>query len=372
MAGEVRDWFHFDSPASFEIEASIELAADEQISIGERLSRAGFPIPEKLPSLCNYGVALGATNDTWPQVMLKSAVLRSGEQAIGPTDVSRRLAFERNTLWGLFDGALHRIGPFRRLEEEVDPPPTEAKAWEHLAPHIGEGDGLKQVLFEASHSSDSHLYSAYERLVETFQAPPFSYGKLYVTRDERTRRLGLHVSTKRGPLPLASLGSGPQQLVMQLFSLFVNAPKASVLALEEPENHLHWSMQKAYFEQLCAWVRSEKPLVGQLFVTSHAPFFEDVVENFYRVTHDGTGTQVARRPYEEARPLDLASPPLYQVKRILGGMAIVLPNDVAADLGVKPGDRIFFDKRAKLDRPMWHLLNEGDFLARHEEIGGSE
>ncbi|MGH7297201.1 MAG: AbrB/MazE/SpoVT family DNA-binding domain-containing protein, partial [Polyangiaceae bacterium] len=117
-----------------------------------------------------------------------------------------------------------------------------------------------------------------------------------------------------------------------------------------------------------AWVSgSENRLVEQLFITSHAPFFEDITENFYRVSHDGKGTLIERRPYAEARPLDMANAPLHFVKKVLGGLAVVLPPRVAEDLGVKEGDRIFFYKPGPAGSP-WQVLNKDRFLDRNSAI----
>lgn len=366
MYKEASDWFHQPGDREFELEATIALREDELRECERQLRIESGTLKPPIA----YGIRVCTSHESsYDYVAFGDVWFRAPGYEYVETPSDRReqaLASKVRTLWPLFKGRYYQIGPFRRVEEEADDAGPDSRFWWPGALiGLGEGRRIKRALFEASHSADPRIFGAYERLIEVLASPPFSFGRLSLARDPETRKLDVFVGTDRGRLPLSSLGSGPQQLVMQLFSLFIAAPHASILAIEEPENHLHWETQRVYYEKLCAYVRSPDALLEQLLISSHAPFFENVVDNFYSVSHDGTATSVRREPYEKAREPNVGLPEMYRVTKVLGGLVIRLPDEVAADMKLRPGDRIFFDKRRG---GSWELLDRESFERRNAEV----
>jgi predicted ATPase len=139
---------------------------------------------------------------------------------------------------------------------------------ERLAP---DGSNLPRVL-NTLRANDEDRYEWIRDFVE--RALP-GVGRLATPMRER----GTSVEFRTGgdPIPLASMGSGVEQLLFA--AVVLSEPgERGLVALEEPESHLHPSAQRFLIDRL-------HEAEAQVFVTTHAPVFVDQAQRkrIYRI-----------------------------------------------------------------------------------------
>ena len=163
----------------------------------------------------------------------------------------------------------------------------------------------------------------------------------YVLTTERAE-----LSLDRGSelIPLRLMGSGVQQIAVLAGRLAMAGP--AVVAIEEPELNLRWSVQhrlRDLLRELC--IGDDGP--SQVLVTSHSSAFE-FEPTFYALYVGANGPEVRRRPAEDAprllnpeveRPPEGARAPLSYVTS--DGLMRV-PDDVRRALGVAEGGGVTF------------------------------
>jgi ABC-type transport system involved in cytochrome c biogenesis ATPase subunit len=193
--------------------------------------------------------------------------------------------------------ALKHIPAFRRLEKEA---PAESRS---LRPHDLSVEHLQEFLFDAQHSPDPVLRDAYKRFQSFITAEPLKRGHLTVIKDAaglallEERELGAVVAD----LPVQSLGSGDQEVLVLMALVFLSS--TAIVAIEEPEAHLHWTNQRVLREALRKVAEDDSVLPLQVLLESHSHEFQ-YGDFFFDVTrNEATGlTEVVHKPNEEAYP----------------------------------------------------------------------
>lgn len=144
-------------------------------------------------------------------------------------------------------------------------------------------------------------------------------------------------------VPLRSMGSGIQQVALLCARLVVNP--ADIVAIEEPELNLRWSVQRTLHDLLLkASQASEHP---QFFLTSHSGQFEDAAASYLLTrTNAGPGirktsTEIAReytQPQVTAPPAGARAPQSYVTTEGL----VQIPADIRQKLGLGQGGGVVF------------------------------
>ena len=115
-------------------------------------------------------------------------------------------------------------------------------------------------------------------------------------------------------VPIGMVGEGNQALLRLVAQVVGNS---QVLAIEEPETHLHPTLIKS----VSGFLATSANATRQLFVSTHSPFFLDQLplENIFVVKNDGTGTHVSPMNTTEDH------------------------KNLLADIGMRPSDILFSD-----------------------------
>jgi AAA domain, putative AbiEii toxin, Type IV TA system len=157
---------------------------------------------------------------------------------------------------------------------------------------------LALVLYDARDSPDVAVSRTWDRFVEIMSAfgDILGEGKFVPIYDRKAQRANLVYETARARIPLQLLGSGVQQIVA-LFGRVITCG-ASIVAVEEPELNLRWSLQERVRDALRDLVGKEGA-PSQIFLTSHSGAFE-TSEAFYLVQRGPAGhPTVDRRPLRD-------------------------------------------------------------------------
>jgi hypothetical protein len=164
---------------------------------------------------------------------------------------------------------------------------------------------LALALYDAKESPELDTTRLWDRFVEIMSrfTDILGEGRFVAIYDRRAAQANLVYQTARARIPLRQLGSGVQQIVA-LFGRVLTCG-GSIVAVEEPELNLRWSLQERVRDAL-------RDLVGaagapaQVFLTSHSGAFEDG-DFFYLMEGGAGGPTVQRRPVSEA-PLVVGGP----------------------------------------------------------------
>jgi hypothetical protein len=266
--------FNLERPSSIEMEASLLLSAEELV----RLQTLDRGVPDAAREIeVAFRLHPGA------EVRCEFIKLLQGDQAL-PEDLPPPewlfLALPANLSTGEPSRTMELVGLQR------------AAAFE------GKSDTLALRMFDARESPDivrATRWKTFVKVMKRFEAVT-GPGDFVITyqRQEQLARLFFDDGRKR--VPFDRMGSGVQQLVALLGSLLMN--KASIVAIEEPELNLRFTVQALLREVL-------RELIGtpgapdQLFLTSHSPAFESG-DNFYAMLPSPDGPEIKKYPASEA------------------------------------------------------------------------
>jgi hypothetical protein len=215
-------------------------------------------------------------------------------------------------------------------------------------------------LFDAREAVDLQRANRWRRFVEEMRsfADITGPGDFIVTFD-------------RARTPLKLMGTGVQQLAAVLGHLLMT--NASIVAVEEPELNLRYTLQLELRESLRRLVGSSGG-PSQIFLTSHSPAFESG-DTFYAMRAAPDGPTIERRPVAEAAQF---TEHLVDVPRGRAPLSYVtseglvkLPDGVRKQLGIEQGGGVVFRKRD--DVPYVELLTNEQFMsALRGEDGDAE
>lgn len=139
------------------------------------------------------------------------------------------------------------------------------------------GNDLRQFPFEVKRALVSLLHNQNNEMVESFQsklklALPKEFGFISL---ERIRR-ELLVKTANGDFSLDAVSGGIASIICITWLIFVHAlvHETFVVVIDEPENHLHPSMQKTFLSGLV-----EAFPMAQFICATHSPFIVTAVED---------------------------------------------------------------------------------------------
>ena len=200
----------------------------------------------------------------------------------------------------------------------------DVRAWIHTLLRQGR---LEQALFEAKNTGDAAVRKRYLDL-QRFLAKHLGRGELDVVRDPLTGALSLVETGRDGAdMRLASEGLGLQQVYVLFAHLFLSG--ARVVAVEEPEAHLHMPTTGRKVRSMLRAVVESRYLDQLLIVTHDAGFALDR-DGFFDVSRSENGastvtwttdlTAIDRNHVDERGP----------VVRALIGVLRDMPEDAAA------------------------------------------
>jgi len=231
---------------------------------------------------------------------------------------------------------------------------------------------LKQALFYAYLSSDPRQKKRLEAIRRILSEPPFGLGQLDIALDPESDEIDIGFMRADGRLPIESLGSGSQQLLLVLGQIFLN--DSPLVALEEPEMNLSPQYQQHLLTALRRLMQDPAIALDQLFISTHSPYLE-FAENFYDVTLDKQGhTQIVRAaPQEHARHFAIAPLGPETGARLNSLNQVQLYKDVLDDLHLQRGDMVFF---VKDEAGRWEIHPENEIIGAMEtawsDTGGDE
>jgi hypothetical protein len=222
---------------------------------------------------------------------------------------------------------------------------------------------LKLGLYYAYLSPDVQQKRNLEQIRQLLAETPFNLGQLDIALERKTGTLDVGFVRDDGRLPIESLGSGTQQLLLVLGQVFLNANR--IVAIEEPEMNLSPPHQQMLFVALKALLNDSNGLLDQLFISSHSPAFE-FEETFFDVTFQNGETQVRRAPLaERARYFGQERWGPESGSRLNSQNQVTLFPDVVKDMHLERGDLIFFIKN---EQRRWELWHEKEAASKLQEI----
>lgn len=196
----------------------------------------------------------------------------------------------------LCDDIVDRSSFWRKMVESISLPEQQIKEIEKILNEINEN-------IVNSSEALRYLKEKLELLTQTINSPRSNVNIAPLTRKVRDLSRGVDVhlqSSDDGGFPLSYQGMGTRSWATLLtFHAFVSQkndqakneqrPYHSVLALEEPESHLHPHAQRHVFEQL-------NRIPGQKIISTHSPYIasQSALGNLRRFCCDGTDTVVSR------------------------------------------------------------------------------
>jgi hypothetical protein len=371
--------FHSGTPMPIEIAATLEVSHDE-------LVKAGIEPPVAVASLF---IVLELTR---PVQALDALRLEVRDLRLGETDTDSLQADAR------MRDFVRQLGAYLS-QDPTDPGLIVPRyAWitvdRSLSPKVEETGYIRDdddnwpstgrdlipsdlclKLHDARASDDARSYQRWELFVSVLKRfqRVMGDGELDVVYDRREDRARLWFRGTEGRLPAHVLGSGVQQIVGLIGRMIMS--RAAILAIEEPELNLRYTVQLELREVLEHLVKDPAG-PGQLFLTSHSPAFESS-ECFYAMRASDSGPVVERRPSTEApqftgHQVDTVPPsgkraPLCYVSS--EGLVLV-PEDVRQRLGVEHGGGVFFLDRE--DTGHVEMLSNEQFLDLLEPVDEDE
>jgi len=227
---------------------------------------------------------------------------------------------------------------------------------------------LKQALFYAYLSPDTGQKRRLAAIQRLLAETPFNLGELDVALDPATDRIDIGFVRPDGRLPLESLGSGSQQLLMILGQIFLN--DYPIIAIEEPEMNLAPQYQQHLLVALRRLMQDPDVKLNQLFISSHSPYFE-FEENFFDVTVDERGyTQIAPLPIDKrARYFPGTRVGPETGARLNSLNQVKLYDGVIKDLELERGALVLFVKN---EAGRWEIRPEAEIVQELDDIFDSE
>lgn len=201
-------------------------------------------------------------------------------------------------IYNLSNAYFRLLPAIRSLGTEVDTAPDSALyGADRIAWLLGAGR-LKQALVEAVTSPQLNVRVGLKRMQKLFSGPPLHRAPFDPIHDPHRHRYELneiHETAQGEPyaIPVDFAGLGIQQVYHVMAGIFLGA--ASVIAVEEPEAHLHPRTSGMYLRELLKRVVAEGH-IEQLFIATHSNLFDLDATGYYFVKHDSEkGTCVERR-----------------------------------------------------------------------------
>ncbi len=273
--------------------------------------------------------------------------LESGSEKINPADLSISIPQLLN---------IHIIQATRRFQSE------QRQAGNNLG-SISDRN-LKQALFYAYLSRDLRQKNRLAAIKRILAEPPFELGELDVALDPETDEIDIGFVRAEGRLPLESMGSGVQQLLLVLGQIFLN--DYPIIAIEEPEMNLSPQYQQYLLVALRQLMQDPAVQLSQLFISTHSPYFE-FAETFFDVTMDDRGrTQVERLPLEaRERYFPTTAVGEENGARLNSLNQVTLYNGMLEDLGLQRGDLVLFNKN---EAGRWEIRPEREITQELEAI----
>ncbi len=141
-----------------------------------------------------------------------------------------------------------------------------------LKPHWEE---LKAVLFEKALPQDWQQESVNEELLNFIQTEIF--GKAHISFEPRIKDFVYQVDGNATKLNMSNVACGVKSFAILFLLLKLNILKKDVLlAIDEPENHLHPEWQIKYAQLICLLVQKGFSIV----LTSHSPTFIQALAHY--------------------------------------------------------------------------------------------
>ncbi|MFO0603645.1 MAG: AAA family ATPase [Polyangiales bacterium] len=226
-------------------------------------------------------------------------------------------------------------------------------------------DSLVLALYDARESFEQPeraRWEAFQRAMDRLAAT-LGGGKILVSFQRSPGKGVLFYERDDLRVPAHLLGTGVQQVIS--LAARVVTSSAAVVAIEEPELNLRYSLQLTLREMLDALVGAPSG-VQQLFLTSHSPAFEHG-KHFYWMRHLPDGPRVERRPIREAAAVTamdtmITVPEGSAVPSYVTSEGLTrLPGGVVENLRLEHGGHVYFHRPAP-DGP-YQFLTEEQFFA---------
>ncbi|MEZ4389749.1 MAG: AAA family ATPase [Polyangiales bacterium] len=164
---------------------------------------------------------------------------------------------------------------------------------------------LKNALFAASTSRDHALRDRWKAYRSLLQGPPLCRPEFDITLDPVSKALDVRELLDGGDVSIQRVGLGVAQLYAALAGIMLS--NSDIVAIEEPEAHLHAPTTGRQFrELLLEVVRSNR--VDQLFIATHSNLFDLDPEGYWDVSVREGDTIVQRKPLSEIDRLHLYEP----------------------------------------------------------------
>jgi energy-coupling factor transporter ATP-binding protein EcfA2 len=164
----------------------------------------------------------------------------------------------------------------------------------------------------------------------------------------------------RGVLPLHKLGAGTQALVTLLAEMYLT--QCSVMCLEEPETHQNPLQQNNVVALLERFARSgEAP---QFFVATHSLTLASASIDLRVLKREGVRVTVRTAERKEVQMefgahLSIEEPPRRATRFVGEDGAVLLPQTLREELGIRSGELVFFVRRERVQgAPIWELMSE--------------
>jgi AAA domain, putative AbiEii toxin, Type IV TA system/AAA ATPase domain len=330
-----RDIFNLDKPIPVNLVAQIAIDREE-------LERAG--VRELFPStMLDIAVELtwqGNSNVHFQIVRFQFADgTDATQQAETPDEKTRLLRFARFLARNLVrEGPSDRfaiVGVRRDLELDEVPRP-------------GGSVPLALEMFDCRESLDAERRDRWLAFVEAMRSLKdlTGPGNFEVTYQRSESRARLVFDTPSSRVPLRLLGTGVQQVAALLGHILMR--NASIVAIEEPELNLRWSLQEKLRVVLEQAVSTQQGRgLSQLFISSHSPAFE-YGDKFILMNPSQQGPTVTRCPTDKVRDV-LGHDPRHSnlpddaAQAYVSTQGVVrIPEHIRSSLGLQGGGGVVF------------------------------
>lgn len=267
-----------------------------EITIGARLvrTRAGRRAGGRFPEWLEFEI--GATEMDRPEVVVKRVVTHEGDMT-----TAEAFAHDDHEWWTTqlkwLSSSFRLLPAVRALGVESDTVPTpDLRGADRIAFLLGEGR-LKQALVEAVTSPEIEVRAGLKRMQGIFQGPPLDrrpFDPIFDPAAHRYELNEIHEAADGEPyaVPVDLAGLGIQQIYTVMAGILLSG--ASMVAVEEPEAHLH---PRTSGLQLRALLKRavDDGHIDQLFIATHSNLFDLDPTGYFLVRNDpAEGTLVER------------------------------------------------------------------------------
>jgi bifunctional DNA-binding transcriptional regulator/antitoxin component of YhaV-PrlF toxin-antitoxin module len=345
---ELEDWghpvgeiFNFTEPTPIEMTGAFALTKEQREQFDLERSQASVELGIQVLLQNNSGLGVGTEMKGIPESKLRALLdYFSTVRLLQAKRVSSRFA--------LIGVNRHVLG-----DESVAPSL-------HIVPQE-----VRDKLFDAKESREATMVRRWELFVEAMQQfePILGVGRFDTAFDRQSNHADLVFDSGDVRVPVDLLGSGVQQITALLGQLLLTP--ATLVAIEEPELNLRYTLQKQFLGAFQKIVTSEYG-PEQLFLSSHSPAFE-TGDYFFAMGIEDGGPALERRPRESARDYtamrdaedDYAKMHARQpepVSYVSSEGLVMLPEDVRESLGVEDGGGVSFIPNKESGRfEIWRL-----------------